>query len=95
VISLSSLFYPHLHDILAAIEYLPLGIILLASQATREFGLEQLWEEWIWRRSEMLKDGRYRREIPGSRDLSVHASIEFSLNRPMTTRSAWKSLRSL
>jgi len=87
--------YPHLDDILSAIEYLPLAIVLLASQATREFGLEQLWEEWIWRRSEMLKDGRYRREIPGSRDLSVQASIEFSLNRPMTTRLAWKSLRSL
>jgi len=80
--------YPHLDDILAAVEYLPLAIVLLASQATREFGLEQLWEEWTWRRSEMLKDGRYRREMPGSRELSVHASIEFSLNRPMMTRSA-------
>jgi len=29
--------YPHLDDILAAVEYLPLAIVLLASQATREF----------------------------------------------------------
>jgi len=36
--------YPRLDDILAAIEYLPLAIVLLASQATREFGLEQLWK---------------------------------------------------
>src|SRR5882672_5785869 len=36
----------------------------------------------------MLKDGRYQRKMPGSRDFSVHTSIEFSLNRPMMTRSA-------
>src|SRR5882672_7572251 len=36
----------------------------------------------------MLKDGRYQRKMPGSRDFSVHTSIEFSLNRPIMTRSA-------
>ena len=36
--------YPHLDDILAAIGYLPLAIVLLASQVTKEFGPEQLWE---------------------------------------------------
>jgi len=79
---------PHLDDILAAIGYLPLANVLLASQATKDFCLGQLWEEWTRRRSAMLKDGRYRPEMPDSPDLSVHASIEFSLNRPMMTRSA-------
>jgi len=79
---------PHLDDILAAIGYLPLANVLLASQATKDFCLGQLWEEWTRRRSAMLKDPRYRLEMPDSRDLSVHASIEFSLNRPMMTRSA-------
>lgn len=74
---------PFLDKMLEVVERLPLAIVLLAKQARIQPNLQSLWKQWDRRRTSMLKDIRYKDGTSGARLLSLEASIQLSLDRPL------------
>jgi hypothetical protein len=74
---------PFLEKLLAAVDRLPLAIVLLAKQARLKPNLRSLQREWRRRRTAMLRDPRYQGGADPARMLSLEASIQLSLDRPM------------
>jgi len=73
-------FYPHLNGILAAVKTRP-PIVPLASQANKGIGLGKLWEDGH-ASFEMVKDGRYRREMPPTEPYRFQYANMSELQRP-------------
>ncbi len=72
---------PHLDPLLEAVERLPIAIDLLAHQAEPLPGLAELWQRWQSERSAVL-----RRAGGRTREVSLDASVELSLQSPRMTQ---------
>ncbi len=79
-----------LNELLAAIDYVPLAIMLIAHASEGEPNLETVWQRWQTERTEMLKRG-----IAADKSTNIQISYEFSLKSPRLTPEAFRLLKLL
>ncbi len=79
-----------LNELLAAIDYVPLAIMLIAHASEGEPNLETVWQRWQTERTEMLKRG-----IAADKSTNIQISYEFSLKSPRLTPKAFRLLKLL
>jgi len=79
-----------LDDLLAAIDYVPLAIMLIAHASESEPNLENVWHRWQAEHTAMLK-----RAGGADKMTNIEVSYEFSLNSPRRTPEALRLLKLL
>jgi len=78
---------PHLHDLLTALDGVPLAITLMAYAAESEPNLNGIWSRWQQERTRMLK-----RASADHRLLNIEVSYELSIQGPRMTDEARRFL---